>query len=503
MPGSQFTRYRWLYLCHLLTLTLAALHLYVWRLPRTTTAMPAPGSAEAKWWGLWPVTYLSGWVLGSGLALLLLLLVLIYNEQIWQRIYRWATREPRWFHWLPLLALFLMLFYTFPTVHTRWGDAYILTKAIALDDPALRLTHSWQAPLDLWLHSQLWLRGHAALHWPDAMPVYHLLSPLAGLLYLSAAVAVARMLRPLPAWLPFALLTSLGVMQLFFGYIENYTFAAAGILLYLWVGLGLLRGQRSLWLLSLTLAVTNALHPSTVVYWPSLLYCGWQVYQRQRARSPAALHPLYLTGIQLALPMLLVGGGLIVMMETGGHGIATLLTTDRPGGGDARWLVPLWQTTTRWEHYTLFSWPHVRDLFNQQLLVAPIILPGLLIFWATGSATVAGQPLRQRHFLLIAAAAHLLLTWIWNPDYGGQRDWDLFSLAAIPLTVFLAHLLASEWQRAAQKPAPKPTAANAEPASGRHMIQRMVMRGIIPLLVLQYLHTAAWIYQNTLPWEWP
>lgn len=32
---------------------------------------------------------------------------------------------------------------------------------------------------------------------------------------------------------------------------------------------------------------------------------------------------------------------------------------------------------------------------------------------------------------------------------------------------------------------------------------RYLSAGIIPLLMLQWFHLAAWLYQNTLPWDWP
>jgi hypothetical protein len=383
-----------------------------------------------------------------------------------------------------LLAGWIGAFYAFPIAHTRWGDAFILTKAMAHPDPAVRLTHSWQAPLDLLLHSQLWRLLHAPFGWADAMPVYHLISPLAGLLYLVAAVAISRTGRAhcaTPSWLTFALLTSIGVMQLFFGYVENYSFAAAGILLYLWLGLTVLAGCRPLWWAALALALTNALHPSTIIYGPSLLYLGWQAARQRNKSWRASVYPV-------ALPMVVVALITIGLMEWGGHGLIALFTTDRPGGGDARWLVPLWATSTRWEQYTMFSWAHVRDLLNGQLLVAPILLSALVLvvlpqFIGKGKevrheiSASCGSALR---FIGLAAGGHLLLTWLWNPDYGGQRDWDLFSLAAIPLAVLTAQLL-------------------AQVIGDR----RALLAGTIPPLVLQYMLLATWVYQNTLPWAWP
>jgi len=185
--------------------------------------------------------------------------------------------------------------------------------------------------------------------------------------------------------------------------------------------------------------------------------------------------------------MLLVGLGVVGLMESGGHGIDVLTSSDRPGGGDARPFVPLWAISTRWEHYTMFSWLHLRDFLQQQLLVAPVVLPSLLLVliatlatWYTKSKLDDAQPSAVLRFLLLAAFGYLLFTWVWNPDYGGQRDWDLFSLAAIPTSLLLAATLTK-----------------------RFSDQRYLQAGTIPLLMLQWLHLAAWVYQNTLPWQWP
>jgi hypothetical protein len=392
-------------------------------------------------------------------------------------------------------ALFLA-FFTFPIVHTRWGDAYLLSKSMGWPDPTLRLTHSWQAPLDVYLHALTWRILHAPLRWEDAAPVYRWLSPLAGAIYLTAALALSRKQQLAPAWLTFGALASLGVMQLFFGYIENYSFAAAGILVYLWLALDALAGQRPLWQATLALAVTNAFHPSTIVLVPSLLYVAWRVACARTRGNKSTLAIVF----EVALPMVGMAVAVLALMELGGHGVRALLTTDRPGGGDASWLVPIWAVETRWQHYTMLSWPHLRDMLNEQLLSAPVVLPSLLVIgllWimrivyvydkdnsrtdphAQDSEARQDADRSAAIFLAIAAFCYLLFIWVWNPDYGGQRDWDLFSLAAIPLTLAWVWLLA------------------------RLLDRRYLIQGVAPLLLLQALHTAAWIYQNTLPWEWP
>jgi hypothetical protein len=373
------------------------------------------------------------------------------------------------------------------------------------------------------------------LGWDDAASVYRLLSPLAGGIYLSIVLRLSEDRRLAPGWLTVGLLTSLGLIQLFFGYIENYSFAAAGILAYLWLGMKTLRGESPLWLAATVLAITNAIHPSTIVYAPSLLWLGMERVDRRsqtadrpqtadRRRQTAdrrrrttdgrpqttdaipniqysisnTQYPISNTQYpipystfriltSIALPMLLVAAFTVALMEVGGHGIAALLEHDRPGGGDGRWLVPIFETTTRWEHYTMFSWLHIRDLLNQQALTAPVVLPALLLGWigtiAARKRLTYDEDRTERaitRFLALAAGAHLLLIMIWNPDYGGQRDWDLFSLAAIPTTLLLI------W------------------ALPRFLPDAHLRRAaVFPLILVQALHTAAWIYQNRLPWQWP
>ncbi len=477
---------------HLTALLLLGLRLYVRTLPPTPGALPGPADAESVWWGLWPVTYAPGWAVAMGaLAVIAPMLVFWWSERWPQLRSQGARQGSSWRYLLPASLALVAAFFAFPIVHTRWGDAYILTHAIAWPDPALRLTHSWQAPLDVWLHGLVWRWGNETWGWADAMPVYRLLSPLAGMVYLAGVLMLSQSTSLAPAWLSFGLLTTLGLMQLFFGYVENYSFAAAGVLLYLWLGWEVLQRRQPLWAAATVLALTHATHPSTVILAPSLLCLGWHWARTPAQRNQSQPRIVLLTILAIGLPMLAVAGGVLWMMAAGGHGIQALLTHDRPGGGDGRWFVPLWEATTRWEHYTLFSWPHLRDLLNQQLLVAPVIWPGIVIaYWsivmgrgaskatdanARPTTTGGAQP-----FLAIAALAYLLFIAIWNPDYGGQRDWDLFSLAALPATVWLAWLL----------PRVLPT-------------PRYLVGGAAPLILLQGLHMAAWVYQNTLPWTWP
>jgi len=290
----------------------------------------------------------------------------------------------------------------------------------------------------------------------------------------------------------FGLVATTGSMQLFFGYVENYTIISLGLLITLYLGVRCLRGEISLAWPSLALAVTNAFHPSTIVMWPAVCYVGWVAIRRAAGGK-------VIEAARLVLPPILVFAALSALMASAGHGPLALLTDDRPGGADAVWFVPLFETTTKWQHYTMFSPGHFLDWGNEHFLISPFGLALLLLalvkgrsIWPEASArpgsTSAGE-LSERGeipkqsseglvpFLTIASLLYLLLTFVWNPDYGGRKDWDLFAPSAFVYTLLAAYLLV------------------------RQVRDRLELaRSARLLIAASALFTAAWIYYNTIPW---
>lgn len=423
---------------------------------------------EDQAWGVWPFQMLPA-AARYGALLAATLLLWPRAHQAVARAWRRAcpTRPLRLpiAGWRALVAaLAAVPFWLGRLVHTRWGDAYILTQAIP--HPQVRLTYTWQAPLDVFLHAKLWALAHALWGW-DVMRVYHVVSVIAGVVFLYILLWAAEdwgRSRLEKAFFV-GMVASLGMMQFFFGYVENYTLIPIGILIFLWLGLRSLQGRARFWTVSLALACTNAFHPSTLVLWPAVL-----VLLARRWRSPRAW-------AECLLPPLLVGAGVLVLMEAGGHGLDALLGADFPGGGDRRWWVPLWQTETRWEHYTMFSWGHALDIVNEQLLVAPFTLPLLALAHAFLPRRTPRDPATR--FLAVAGLCYLLFTWTWNPDYGGRRDWDLFAPAALPLTAWLAYALPRRLEH------PRALAETAW-----------------AVLPTAFAHLVGWVYSNTLPWSW-
>jgi hypothetical protein len=447
--------------------------------------LSAPYLPEAQSWGIFPYAALPRALQVAGALLALALCIGPVNAGA-RRVLGWLAR--RWPAAWPRpvgYALFSLalapLFWAGRIVHTRWGDAYILVNAIP--HPDVRLTYSWQAPFDLLIHAKVWALAHMWWGW-DAMRVYHVISLAAGVIFVFLLLCMADDLGRTPAERAAiaGLIGTLGLMQFYFGYIENYVLMTIGILGYLWLGLRYAERRAGLAAPAAALALTNAFHPSTILGLELSLAWLWLHEVLQAGGGPAAWRRRLAATLKVALPLLAVFGTVLLVMTLGGHGLSALFGADFPGGGDRRWFVPLSALHSKWEHYTMFSWAHLLDILNEQALVAPFSL-ALVIASLAGRRGRAALRSPQGAFLGVAAAGYLLLILTWNPDYGGRRDWDLFAPAALPLTLLAGYLLIQQ--------------ARQEEHGQRRLAEiALIVAGVSALF------TAAWVYSNTIPWSW-
>jgi hypothetical protein len=463
---------------------------------------------EEAAWSVWPYTVLPmplKWLAGLAVAFLALASVTDALERGFRRLravlsktapaYPFMNDRRLWFG--TIATSMAVPFWLFRIRHLRWGDADFIVKALSYTgaDRPIWTIYNWQAPFSIFTHAQLWFLLNP-VPGVGVDTLYAITSVLSGVGFVYVLFLLADSLGR--HWSEkatvFGLVITTGSMQLFFGYVENYTVISLGLTLTLYLGVRCLRGKISLAWPSLVLAVTNAFHPSTIVLWPAMGYIGLRLSDR-RLSAPSKLT----VWAKLVLPPVVVLAVLVVLMTAGGHGPETMLVDDRPGGADGIPFVPLYQVTTEWQHYTMFSLAHVLDWVNEHFLISPFGLFLLLLALVTrigrlNSATSpddgqsrlllpASRGDSSRTFLAIAGLAYLLLTFIWNPDYGGRNDWDLFAPSAFVYTPLAAYLLVSqsrEWP---------------ESSGGRCILGR-----VAPVIIAaSALHTVAWIYYNTIP----
>lgn len=463
----------------LAALGLAGLHLIAGWLP------------EDSAWSVWHFTALPAPVAWLGVAVIVALSVGAVSDMVRRqaaRVWNAVPGRPHSRRWFAVLAVASsMPFWLFRIQHLRWGDAEFIVKALSYTgaDRPVWTIYNWQSPLTIYLHARLWL----LLNPQPGIGVetlYALSSVLAGVGFVYVLLCLAAQLgrdRLEQATL-FGLVATTGSMQLFFGYIENYTLMSLGVLLTLYLGVRcLLREVSPVWP-SLALAITNAFHPSTIVLWPAVLFLGWRTMHNPDGAAPRG----GVVWAQVVLPPVLVFAALAFLMSTGGHGPAAMLTDDRPGGADGIPFVPLFEVTTEWQHYTLFSPAHLLEWANEHSLISPfglVLLAGALVVETArrlsgraGKRAAPGGDGGITTFLVIAGAAYLLLTFVWNPDYGMRKDWDLFAPSAFVYTILAAYV----WMRSQDSEAPARKLSLARTAT--------------LVIAAAALHTAAWVCYN-------
>ncbi len=271
-------------------------------------------------------------------------------------------------------------------------------------------------PLDFYLHALFY-----RLLKLDAYQTYTLLSCLAGALFVFLALCLSYLLgkESKEKVLAFVILVSMGSVQLFFGYIESYSLVYAGIMAYFLLSFLYFRGKCGLFFPSLALLFSISLHLSAVYLLPSLIYL--HLVNSQREKKQFSFWKI----LNLVFILLLVVTGLVILSHKNPDPAS--LTS---------YLIPLVGNES--DPYSLFSFAHLIDIINEQLLLSPagIILLAVVIFF-TRKINFKDKLVR---FFLVATLFSLMFAFIMDPKLGYARDWDLFSSTGLGYTLLGIYL---------------------------------------------------------------
>ncbi len=207
-----------------------------------------------------------------------------------------------------------------------------------------------------------------------------------------------------------------GYIQLFFGYIENYTFYAVGITVYLWLALRTLRGASPLLHPALALILCFALHLSSLV-----LGLSFAALTLAQLLTPERRHAA-VRDLAISAAAVTAVGLLFMKLREGYNPFATLLFMLRTAFDQTRQPGYMW------------SQIHFRDFFNEQILIGPL---GMFLFVIAALITLPkGERRATAWFVLIAGLGFLVACWmIGDSNLGYARDWDLLSHSGIVFTV--------------------------------------------------------------------
>ncbi len=330
-------------------------------------------------------------------------------------------------------VLFLALvlggvFWILRSGHTLLGDGLPLTLTLSQGErfhAHFPLTKLIQVQWYEWVHPIFTRPGSTDPRVvQDSIALLHV---LCGVLFVFVAFGLGRILaratdasgREATAWLVTLLLIVQGYSQLFFGYVEHYTLTALCLGAYLLCALLYLQGRAPLFLCGGLFVLLIGLHLSSVVLGLSFLFLLTWGLLNPKLRWRAVRDTLAALGLVIALSLgisRLSGGDSLWTMI---HKMAGVVSKDRGGGHVLEYM---------------FSAGHLRDFFNEQVLIGP--LAGLLLLiclipWlrARGYRDVSST------FLLFTGAVYLVASWVTNePTLGYARDWDIFAPAGVIYT---------------------------------------------------------------------
>jgi tetratricopeptide (TPR) repeat protein len=281
------------------------------------------------------------------------------------------------------------------------GDGQILISSLG-SRPLLQL-HS--EPLGIFIPFAL----HRLLsHWRIAPETtYALISCTSGVIYLFLAWLWAKATAEdrLGRWLSFGILATLGLVQQFFGYVENYSLFVAIQLAYFYFGVRALQGKGSVLIPALVLIALVCLHLSGLMLLPTLALL-WS--ERRKGWSEAGKT----TFISLSILGALLLAGLAMFVVGRLAAFSHYLLAFQGGRSDA-------------PDYSIFSRDHISDVANLHLLASPVAIPLLLI--TIGFILKAAREEGIVRFLLLSVLAQVAFTFFFNPELGAGRDWDLLS----------------------------------------------------------------------------
>ncbi len=309
--------------------------------------------------------------------------------------------------------IFVVCFVVFRTTTHFLGDGYQLLSRMAEGIPSVKI---WDRGASL-IHEGLFAAflGEAS---ERALLVFRLTSITAGVGWLLGSVILTRRLFDdnSTRYLFFLGLATGGYMLLFFGYVENYALLVTMTMLYTLTGLVVTRSGASSWWLLPLLAGAIFLHLLAIVLLPSFLYLVLRRTVLGRAVAHLSLKSRILTVALIAVAAM----GLYYYLYTT-HLFFTFA------------LLPLVPNQFTVEGDWLFSLKHFIDLGNLVMLLLPglpVLAVSLLVLPSEGR-----QRRTEYRFLGIAALSALMGVAVLNPGIGMPRNWDLFSIVGVPLTI--------------------------------------------------------------------
>ena len=360
------------------------------------------------------------------------------------------------------LACFSFVIFWFLRSRTHFlGDGYIRIRSITVGNKFI-----WAEPLDSHLHYTVYTILNSSFGW-TADVTYALVSCFIGSLFVFVAVLGSYFLAKdfSRRVFIFLSLSFMGSVQLFFGYVEDYTLLLFVIFVYILISILYLRKGCSIFFPSFVLSIAICTHTSAMIFVPSLLYLLLRKVQKDQSWKH----------YMVSLGKMLVGFMIpITLLLFRVHHVGFSLDNFREAFTEGSHILPLVGNTDSPEAfpYGLFSLTHFLSMVNEILLLAPIgFIIGITHIFIKRRKKDSGDHVPL--FLLGLTVLCCVYLFLLKPDKGASRDWDLFAMCSIPWTMYGVYLFINY-----------------------SLNKEKFLRIALILITVGFLHTFPWILVN-------
>ena len=316
-------------------------------------------------------------------------------------------------------ALSGVLFWLLRTRTHFLGDGYAYLSLLAQDIPLVKYRDLGEALAHIGLKQILGLDGESG-----ALLTFQIISITAGIGFMLCLVGMARILytRYVDRTLFVLFMASTGPMLLFFGYVENYSLFVLSVAMFSMCGLLVAQGKVRRGVVLPLLVVSCFLHVFGVCLIPSAVYLI----------TSGTRFGAHIAGLNWRLKVLLT------MLAV--SAVAALFFRFFFSDYFFRFaVIPLVPDRFTVQGYWLLSLTHVIDFCNLLVLLVPSLLVVAAAGWSASFRKLIGR--RDYRYLIVLTASVTTAAFIFDPQLGMPRDWDLFSFAGIPLALTSIYLI--------------------------------------------------------------
>lgn len=404
---------------------------------------------------LWGIDFLSYYTpLQSGIFLVLSLAT-IFSFKYAQAILTFIFSLTSGLRFYVFLLICILLFIGLQTQTHLLGDGDLFLRELATLDENQEWIRPNRSPLI-----------YALIQFLNRIPnissllAYQIYSWTSGILYVCAAILFSKdtNLSKNESALLFASILSTGLMVQFFGYVENYALLFPAILLFLFLGIRTLNQECHIFIFSAFTGLLLPIHFIAISLIPAFFVALHFALINTQVRKPSS----YILKFTFCL---ILSAAVTLIIFTGVHFdfIAYFQKSK------SSHFLPILDIEHTYHFFSLF---HILDITNLLLLTCPF---GCIIFLVLmPNCKLSFSP--KYIFLISASFFPFLMVAFANPEIGFFRDWDIFSLVAIPITILTFNLLRDHC------PSPKSLSQIGT-----------------PIVATALLHTILWIGINITP----